>query len=562
MSEGASGIARWIPGLRAARTYDRRWLRSDVVAGVVLAAILVPQGLAYAELAGLPPVTGLYTSIGCLVGYAVFGPSRILVLGPDSSISPMIFAALMPLLAGGDIHRAIALAGMLAVIVAVIEIGLGIGRLGFVADLLSSEVQVGYMNGLALIIIVGQLPKLFGFSTDADGFGPELKAFVLGLDGTVGAALVIGLGVLAILLVLPRFTRVVPAVLVGIVAATVVSAILDLHAHGVATVGTLPKGVPRPSVPWTKFADVGPLMVAAMGITLVSLADTIATSSSFGARRGEEVDPNQEMIGIGAANLAAGFLQGFAVSTSGSRTAVVEQAGAKSQLASLVGAGLVVSLLLFFNSLLADLPQSALAAVLIAAALSLLDLGALVRYYRVRKSALALSVVASLGVIVLGVLQGIVIAVVLAVLLFFRRSWQPHGAVLGQVEGLEGWHSVRRYPDAREISGIAVYRWEAPLFFANCSAFRTQIRRVVRDRHPSWVVVQCEAMTDIDVSAARMLEQLDRELNASGIHMAFVEMRTRLQDLVFRYGLFETLDRDRFYSTLEAALAAIERGGV
>ncbi len=557
MDEGPTGIARWVPGLTAVRTYDRKWTRSDVVAGVVLAAILVPQGLAYAELAGLPPVTGLYTSIGCLVGYAVFGPSRILVLGPDSSISPMIFAALVPLLAGGDMHRAIALAGMLAVIVAVIEIGLGLGRLGFVADLLSSEVQVGYMNGLALIIIVGQLPKLFGFSTDADGFGPEIKAFVLGLNGTVGAALIVGLGVLAILLVLSRFTKVVPAVLVGIVAATVVSAIFDLHAHGVPTVGTLPRGVPRPSVPWTKWADVGPLMVAAVGITLVSLADTIATSSSFGARRGEEVDPNQEMIGIGAANLAAGLLQGFAVSTSGSRTAVVEQAGAKSQLASLVGAGIVVALLLFFNSLLADLPQSALAAVLIAAALSLLDLEALVRYARVRKSALVLSVVASLGVIVLGVLPGIVLAIVLAVLLFFHRSWQPHGAVLGELGDLGGWHNVERYSDARELPGIVVYRWEAPLFFANSSAFRTQIRHVVAERHATWVIVQCEAMTDVDVSAARMLEQLDRELNAAGVHMAFAEMRTRLQELVQRYGLFETLDRDRFYPTLRAAIAAV-----
>jgi MFS superfamily sulfate permease-like transporter len=299
-------------------------------------------------------------------------------------------------------------------------------------------------------------------------------------------------------------------------------------------------------------------MVAALGITLVSLADTIATSSSFGARRGEEVDPNQEMIGIGAANLAAGLLQGFAVSTSGSRTAVVEQAGAKSQLASLVGAGIVVALLLFFNSLLADLPQAALAAVLIAAALSLLDLKVLVRYYRVRKSALALSIVASLGVIVLGVLQGIVIAIVLAVLLFFRRSWQPHGAVLGLVESLGGWHNVSRYPEARQIPGIVVYRWEAPLFFANSSAFRTQVRQVVAESQPSWVVVQCEAMTDVDVSAARMLEQLDRELNTAGIHMAFVEMRARLQDLVLRYGLFETLDRDRFYPTLPAAVAAIQ----
>ena len=559
MDDGGAGIGRWVPGVRAARTYQRPWLRPDIVAGIVLAAILVPQGMAYAELAGLPPVTGLYTTIGCLAGYALFGPSRILVLGPDSSVSPMIFAAIMPLLAsGGDVHRAIALAGMLAVIVALIEIGLGLFRLGFVADLLSNEVQVGYMNGLALVIVAGQLPKLFGFSTDASGFGPEVKAFVLNLDHTVGASLAVGLGVLAVLLVLPRFTRVLPAVLVAIVGATVVSAVFDLHAHGVPTVGTLPRGIPRPAFPWTKLADVGPLMVAAMGITLVSLADTIATSSSFGARRGDETDPNQEMIGIGAANLGAGFLQGFAVSTSGSRTAVVEQAGAKSQLASVVGAGTVVVLLLFFNSLLKDLPQSALAAVLIGAALSLLDLPELVRYAQVRKSALVLSLVASLGVVILGVLQGIVIAVVLAVLLYFQRGWQPHGAVLGLVDDVGGWHNTSRYPSAREIPGVVVYRWEAPLFFANCAGFRTQIRELVRDRNPAWVVVQCEAITDIDVSAAKMLEQLDRELNDRGVHMAFVEMRDRLRLLVRRYGLLETLDRDRFYPSLESGLAAIE----
>ena len=558
MTGHTAGVERWIPGVRTARTYQGTWGRPDVIAGVVLAAILVPQGMAYAELAGLPPVTGLYTTIGCLIGYAVFGPSRILVLGPDSSISPMIFAALVPLLVGGDTHRAIALAGMLAVIVALIEIGMGLARLGFVADLLSNEVQVGYMNGLALVIIIGQLPKLCGFSTDAKGFGPELKAFVVHLDSTVGAAFAVGLGVLAILLILPRFTKMLPAVLVAIVAATVVSAAFDLHAHGVPTVGTLPRGIPRPSLPWTKFADIGPLMIAAVGITLVSLADTIATSSSFSARRGEEVDPNQEMIGIGAANLAAGCLQGFAVSTSGSRTAVVEQAGAKTQLASVVGAGIVAVLLLFFNSLLADLPQSALAAVLIGAALSLLDLPVLARYWRVRKSALILSVIASLGVIVLGVLQGIVIAVALAVALYFRRGWQPHGAVLGEVDAIGGWHNVKRYPGARQLPGIAVYRWEAPLFFANCSSFRSQIRDVVKARKVTWVVIQCEAITDIDVSAAQMLEQLDKELNANGVHMAFVEMRTRLQNLVQRYGLFETLDRDRFYPTFESGLAAIQ----
>jgi high affinity sulfate transporter 1 len=553
------GVGRWIPGVLAARGYQRRWARSDLVAGVVLAAILVPQGMAYAELAGLPPVTGLYTTVGCLLGYAVFGPSRILVLGPDSSVSPMIFAALLPLLVAGDPQRAIALAGMLAVIVALIEIGMGLAKLGFVADLLSNEVQVGYMNGLALVIIVGQLPKLFGFSTDAEGFGPELKAFIVHLDSTNMVALGVGLGVLAVLLVLPRFTRRLPAVLVGIVAATAVSALLNLEAHGVPTVGSLPRGIPRPSFPWTRFADIGPLMIAAVGITLVSLADTIATSSSFGARRGEEVNPNQEMIGIGAANLAAGCLQGFAVSTSGSRTAVVEQAGAKTQLSSVVGAGVVVILLLFFNSLLADLPQSALAAVLIGAAFSLLDVGVLVRYWRARKSALMLSVIASLGVIVLGVLQGIVIAIALAVALYFRRGWQPHGAVLGRTD--DGWHSVARYPDAREQPGIVVYRWEAPLFFANCSSFRTQVRALVSTRRPTWVVIQCEAITDVDVSAAQMLERLDEELNGQGVHMAFVEMRTRLQNLVQRYGLFETLDRNCFYPTLESGLREM-RGGV
>ena len=556
-----SGIDRWVPGVRVLRTYQNRWLRKDALAGVVLAAILVPQGMAYAELAGLPPVTGLYTTVACLIGYAVFGPSKILVLGPDSSISPMIFAALVPLLVGGDTHRAIALAGMLALIVGLIEIGMGIARLGFVADLLSNEVQVGYMNGLALVIIVGQLPKLFGFSTDVDGFGPEVKAFFLGLGSTVGWALAIGLVVLAILLVLPRYARTLPAVLVGIVLATVVSAVFDLHAHGVATVGTLPRGIPRPSVPWTKFSDVGPLMIAAVGITLVSLADTIATSSSFGARRGEEVDPNQEMIGLGAANLAAGCLQGFAVSTSGSRTAVVEQAGAKSQLASVIGSIVVIVLLLFFNSLLSDLPQSALAAVLIGAALSLLDLRALVRYWRVRKSAFALSLIASLGVIVLGVLQGIVIAIALAVAMYFRRGWQPHGAVLGRSGTSAEWHNVERFPEARQVPGVLVYRWEAPLFFANCSSFRTQLRHAAGSRDVSWVVLQCEAITDIDVSAAQMLEQLDRELNARGVHLAFVELRSRLQTLLRNYELFDQIDQQHIYSSLDAALTAIQEEG-
>lgn len=555
MASGARA-ERWMPGVSLVHHYRREWTRHDVIAGVVLAAILVPQGMAYADLAGLPPVTGLYTTIACLVAYALFGPSRVLVLGPDSSISPMIFAAITPLLAGGDPARAIALAGMLALMVGVIEIGLGVAKLGFVADLLSNEVQVGYMNGLAVTIIVGQLPKLFGFSTDANGFVNEFRAFFSGLDQTVGAALLVGAGVLVVLLVLPRFTKRIPAVLVGIVGATVVSALFGLSQHGVDTVGTLPRGLPVPSFPWTSVKDAAPLLIAAVGITMVSLADTIATASSFGARRGEETKPNQEMIAIGSANIAAGFFQGFAISTSGSRTAVVEDAGAKSQLASVVGAGLVLILLVFLNSLLKDLPQSALAAVLIGAALSLLNLDALRRYARVRKSALLLSLTATAGVIAFGVLAGIVIAIILAVGLFFLRSWQPQGVVLGRTT--RGWHAVHENPEAAEVEGIVVFRWEAPLFFANASQFRTQVRRLVASRHPQWVVLQCEAVTDVDVTAAEMLEQFDLELNAAGVHLAFAEMRARLRDLVSRYGLYETLDATRFYPSVDAAVRTIQ----
>lgn len=554
-------VADVVPGLAAARTYEKRWLRSDLVAGLVLAAILIPQGMAYAELAGLPSVTGLYTTVACLVGYAIFGPSRVLVLGPDSSVSPLIFAAITPLLVVDDPTSAIVLAGMLAVIVGLVEIGMGLGKLGFIADLLSSEVQVGYMNGLAITIIVGQLPKLFGFSVDADTFWDDLTQFVEHFDERVTEAAAIGIVALAILVVMPRLTTKIPAVLVAVVGATVVSAVLGLADDGVKTVGVLPAGVPAPSVPFTQVADVIPLFVASIGITLVSITDTIATSSAFAARRGDEVKPNQEMVGIGASNIFAGCFGGFAISTSSSRTAVAEQSGAKSQLTGLIGAAVVLAMLLFLNGLLAPLPQSALAAVVIAAALSLLDLASLRRYLQVRRSAFVLSMVAAIGVILLGVLQGIVLAILLAVLLFFRRSWWPHGAVLGHVDELGGWHDVATNDGAVERDGIVVYRWEAALFFANAGAFRDQIRTLARTRSPRWIVVQCEAITDIDVTAAGLLEQLDRELNDEGIHLAFVEMRRRLQDLVLRYGLFETLDRDHFYPSIEAALRAIDVEG-
>ncbi len=352
-----------------------------------------------------------------------------------------------------------------------------------------------------------------------------MRAFFNGLDEVNSTALAVGLLTLAVLLGLPRLTRTVPAVLVAVLGATAATSWFDLD---VQTVGVLPEGLPRPALPWTEWSDVGPLLIATAGITLVSLTDTIATSIAFAARRGDEVDPNQEMVGIGTANIAAGVFQGFAVSTSGSRTAVAEQSGAKSQLTGLIGAALVVLLLVLFPAVLADLPQPALAAVVIAAALSLDDITALTRYWRLRKSALLLSLAASAGVIFLGMLEGIVGAVALSILLFFQRNSWPHGELLGAVPGDRTWHSLAAHPGATPRADLIVFRWEAPLFFANSGMFRQQVRHHVRRCRPRWVVLQREAITDIDVSAAEMLARLDLELNEQGIHVAFVELRTRL----------------------------------
>ncbi len=314
-----------------------------------------------------------------------------------------------------------------------------------------------------------------------------------------------------------------------------------------------------PTFPWTGWGDIPELTLAALGIVLVSLADTIATSTSFAARRGDEVDPNQEMIGVGSANIAAGLFQGFAVSVSGSRTAVATESGAKTQVTGLVGAGVVMLVLVLIPGLFRNLPNTALAAVVIAAAFSLADVRVLKTYWRVRKTSFLLSLTATLGVILLGVLQGIVIAVVLSIFLFFRRNWWPPGEVLGYDAGLDGWHDLKRHPDAEQIPGVIVYRWEAPLFFANAGMFRQQIRRLARREHPRWIVLQCEAVTDIDLTAADVLKRLDLELNAQGVHLAFAELRTRLRDLVLRYGLLETLDRDHFYPSLRQAIEEIRR---
>jgi high affinity sulfate transporter 1 len=546
-----------LPGIRSLANYRRSWLRRDVVAGVVLTTLLVPQGMAYAELAGLPAITGLYTSILCLIGYALFGPSRILVLGPDSSLGPMIAATILPIVGSdGSPERAIALASMMALIVGAIMILAGIAKLGFIADLLSKPTQIGYMNGLALTILIGQLPKLFGFSTDANGLINEAHAFIHGVvsGDTVGAAVAIGLVSLALILALGRWLPRVPGVLVAVVVAIAAASAFDLANHGVSLVGTLPKGFPPLTVP-NPVSDLPLLVAGGLGIVLVALADTISTASAFAARTGQEVDGNGEMIGIGAANVAAGFFQGFPVSTSGSRTAVAEQAGAKTQLTGVVGAALIVLMLVLVPGLLKNLPNPTLAAVVIAASLSLADIPGTVRLWKQRRAECLLSIAAFLGVALLGVLEGIAVAVALSILNVFRRAWRPYQTTLGRVPGLAGQHDRQLHPEAEGLPGLVIFRFDAPLFFANARTFRDQIRSLAAaDVRPEWIVIAAEPITDVDTTAADMLADLDEELNAEGTSLVFAELKDPVRAKLERYELIGPLDPDHFFPTLDAAV--------
>ena len=553
----------WVPGLQAISSYRREWLAKDIVAGIVLSTLLVPQGMAYAELAGLPPITGLYTSILCLLGYAVAGPSRILVLGPDSSLGPMIAATILPLAgADGDPKRAIALASMLALMVAAIMILGAVAKLGFIADLISKPTMIGYMNGLALTILVGQLPKLFGFKVSAEGLIRETAGFIKGLahGEAVAAAAAVGIAGIVLILVLQRWLPKLPAVLIMVVLAIASTTVFSLADHGVSLVGVLPKGFPPLTIPHVRLADLGPLFAGALGIALVSLADTISTASAFAARTGQEIDGNGEMIGIGAANLAAGLFQGFPVSTSGSRTAVAERSGAKTQLTGVTGAALIILMIVFVPGLFRNLPNPALAAVVITASLSLADIPGTARLWRQRKTEFLLSIVAFLGVALLGVLPGIAVAVALSILNVFRRAWWPYDTELGRVEGLEGYHDVNTHPEARQLPGLVIYRFDGPLFFANATTFRDEVRRLAKSKpKPAWILVAAEPVTDVDTTASDVLEDLDEALNAEGISLVFAELKDPVRAKIERYGLTRTIDPRHFFPTIESAVAAFRQ---
>lgn len=547
---------RWLPGLQTLGRYKMAWLQHDIVAGLVLTTMLVPVGIAYAVASGVPGIYGLYATIVPLLAYALFGPSRILVLGPDSSLAAVILAVVLPL-SGGDPHRAIALAGMMAIVSGTVCILAGIARLGFVTELLSKPIRYGYMNGIALTVLISQLPRLFGFSIETDGPLRNLWAIATSvMDGkTNWTTFMIGAATMAVILLLKDKKR-VPGILIAVAGATVAVGVLDLASYDVAVLGSLPQGLPGFAIPWISSADIVPVLIGGCAVALVSFADTSVLSRVYAARTQTYVDPNQEMVGLGVANLASGLFQGFPISSSSSRTPVAEAAGARTQLAGVVGALAVALLLVFAPDLLKNLPTSALAAVVIASAIGLIEITDLRRIYRIQRWEFWLSIVCTAGVAVFGAIEGIGLAIVVAVIEFLWDAWRPYSAVLGRAKGVQGYHDITRYPQANLIPGLVLFRWDAPLFFANAELFHDRVLDAVATSSTPvrWLVVAAEPVTSVDVTSADMLAELDETLNAAGITLCVAEMKDPVKDKLKRFGLFERFGEAAFFPTLGVAV--------
>jgi high affinity sulfate transporter 1 len=554
----AGGLKRWLPGLQVLRTYQSEWLPRDLMAGLVLTTMLVPVGIAYATASGVPGIYGLYATIVPLLAYALFGPSRILVLGPDSSLAAVILAVVAPL-AAGDAMSAVTLASAMAVVSGLVCIAIGLLRVGFVTELLSKPIRYGYMNGIALSVLISQLPKLFGFSIDDDG-GPMLDLFRIG-QGTIGGhanwtSAAVGGAALAVILVLKPYKR-IPGPLIAVVGATIAVGVLSLDTTaGVSVLGQLPQGLPAFALPLISPEQIRDIVIGGFAVAMVAFADTSVLSRTYAAKTHTKVDPNQEMIGLGAANLAGGLFQGFPISSSSSRTPVAEAAGAKTQLTGVVGAVAVALLLVLAPNLLQYLPSSALAAVVIAAAIGLFEFADLARIFRINNWEFWLSIVCFVGVATFGVIPGIGIAIIIAIAEFLWDGWRPHYAVLGRVKGMKGYHDLGRYPDARRIPGLVLFRWDAPLFFANAELFHQRVLEAVAES-PTPVkrlIIAAEPVTSIDVTSADVLAELHRELTESGVEVRFAEMKDPVKDKLKRFGLFDSIGAASFFPTVGSSV--------
>jgi sulfate permease, SulP family len=558
--QNRSVLERFAPGVAHLRGYQRSWLRADVLAGVTVAAYLVPQVMAYAVIAGLPPVAGLWAILGSLLVYAVFGSSRQLSVGPESTTALMTASAIAPL-AAGDPQRYAALAGILAILVGVICLLAWVARLGFLADLFSKPVLVGYMAGVAIIMIVGQLGKVSGVTVEGDSIPREVASFASRMGQVDPYTLTLAVAVLAFLLVGNWFFPNAPVLLVAVLLATAAVALWDLQEQGIRVVGEIPSGLPRPQIPDVTAADLGALLLPALGVTMVGYTDNVLTARAFADRNHYEVNANTELFALGAANVAAGVMRGFPVSSSGSRTAIGDSLGSRSQLYSLVALAVVVANLLFLGPVLAAFPTAALGALVIYAALRLIDVAEFRRIARFRRSELVLAVATVIGVLIAGILYGVLIAVGLSVLDVLRRVARPHDGILGYVPDVPGMHDVDDYPDARQIPGLVVYRYDSPLFFANANDFKRRALGSLdlAEGPVGWLILNAEANVEVDLTSIDALGQLHAELEHRGIVLALARVKQDLRDDLAASGFLDRVGVERVFMTLPTAVAAYIR---
>ncbi len=546
-----------LPGLAQFRGYQREWLRGDLLAGVTVAAYLVPQVMAYATVAGLPPVVGLWAALAPLAVYAVLGPSRQLSVGPESTTALMTATALAPL-AAGDPGRYAALAAAVALLVGVICFVGGLVRLGILADLLSRPVLVGYMTGVAVIMIGSQLGKVTGISVDGDEFIDQVRSFVNGLDGVHWPTIALSVAVLVLLLTLARVVPRLPGPLIAILLATAIVAVFSLDRNGIRVIGEIPSGLPTPGLPGIGLADLSALVIPAAGIAIVAFSDNVLTARTFGARHGQRVDANAELRALGVCNVGTGLLHGFPVSSSGSRTALGDALGSRTQLYSVVTLVFVLAVMVAGRGVLANFPMAALGALVVYAALRLVDVSEFKRLARFRRSELILALATTASVLLLGVLYGVLVAIGLSILDLLRRVARPHDAIQGFVPGVAGMHDLDDYPEADPEPGLVVYRYDAPLFFANAENFRERALAAV-DENPDpvkWFVLNAESNVEVDLTALDVLDQLRTELTSRGIVFAMARVKQDLRVNLEAAGLVDKIGEDRIFMTLPTAVEA------
>lgn len=568
MEQGKRGhVPQWrhlVPGVVALLGYRRSWLRGDVLAGVTVAAYLVPQVMAYAGVAGLPPVAGLWAILPALALYAVFGSSRLLSVGPESTTALMTATVVAPL-AAGDPDRYATLAVTLAVTVGLLCLVARAVRLGFLADLLSRPVLIGYMAGVALIMMADQLTKLTGVETTGSKFFPQVWSFAAGVTGAHGATVVLSAAALVLLFLMAKYVRAVPGPLLAVVLGTLAVVLFDLdERYGVKVIGDVPSGLPGLAHPdWT---EVPGLVLPALGVLLVGYTDFILTARAFSGRAddtddtddGPELDANQEFLALGAANLGAAALHGFPVSSSASRTALASSSGARSQVYSLIAGVVVLAVLLFLSPLLSRTPSAVLGALVVYAAVRMIDLAGFRRLASFRRRELLLALGCLAGVLALDILYGVLVAVGLSVAELLTRVARPHDAVQGVVPGIAGMHDVDDYPTARTIPGLLVYRYDSPLFFANAEDFRRRALAAVDEQTAPvrWFVLNAEANVEVDITALDALDELRQELTDRGIVFALARVKQDLREELQAYGLADSVGAERIFPTLPTAVAA------